>query len=93
MNINHTRTMVRAALDGLLDEVPFVTDPIFGVEVPTECPEVPEEVLQPRLTWHDKDAYDRQARRLASMFSENFAAYADGVAPEVAAAGPRVDHS
>jgi phosphoenolpyruvate carboxykinase (ATP) len=93
MNINHTRTMVRAALDGLLEEVPFVTDPIFGVEVPTECPEVPEEVLQPRLTWHDKDAYDRQARRLAAMFAENFTGYAEGVAPEIAAAGPRVDHS
>jgi phosphoenolpyruvate carboxykinase (ATP) len=91
MNINHTRTMVRAALDGLLDDVPYVTDPVFGVSVPTECPEVPEEVLQPRLTWHDKDAYDRQARILAAMFAENFAAYADGVSEAVRSAGPVVD--
>jgi phosphoenolpyruvate carboxykinase (ATP) len=91
MNIAHTRTMVRAALNGLLDEVPTVVDPIFGVAVPTTCPEVPDEVLQPRHTWHDKDAYDRQARKLARMFADNFEAYAAGVAPEIAAAGPRLD--
>ena len=61
MNIDHTRKMVRAALNGRLDDVPTVTDPIFGVEVPTSCPDVPSEVLQPRETWADPDAYDRQA--------------------------------
>jgi phosphoenolpyruvate carboxykinase (ATP) len=91
MDINHTRSMVRAALDGRLDGVPTVTDPIFGVEVPTSCPDVPSELLQPRTTWADPDAYDRQARALAHMFVENFAAYADGVSPSVRAAGPRID--
>jgi phosphoenolpyruvate carboxykinase (ATP) len=90
MDINHTRSMVRAALDGRLDGVPTVTDPIFGVEVPTSCPDVPAEFLQPRATWADPDAYDRQARALAHMFAENFATYADGVSPSVRAAGPRV---
>ena len=60
-----------------------------GVEVPRACPGVPAELLQPRSTWADADAYDRTARRLAAMFAENFAAYADGVPPDVAAAGPR----
>jgi phosphoenolpyruvate carboxykinase (ATP) len=91
MNINHTRSMVRAALDGRLDGVPTVTDPVFGVQVPTSCPDVPDEVLQPRGTWPDPADYDQQARRLAAMFVENFAAYADGVDEEVRAAGPRVD--
>jgi phosphoenolpyruvate carboxykinase (ATP) len=91
MNIAHTRTMVRAALNGLLDDVPTVVDPIFGVAVPTTCPEVPDEVLQPRHTWHDKDAYDRQARKLARMFASNFEAFREGVAPGIAAAGPRID--
>ncbi len=91
MNINHTRSMVRAALDGKLDDVPTRLDPIFGVEVPTTCPDVPEEVLDPRRTWGDKDAYDRQARTLAAMFAENFEKYADGVSPSVRAAGPRVE--
>jgi phosphoenolpyruvate carboxykinase (ATP) len=90
MNINHTRSMVRAALSGALDGVPTVTDPVFGVEVPTTCPEVPDGVLQPRTTWSDGAAYDRQADALARMFVENFAAYADGVPESVRAAGPRV---
>jgi phosphoenolpyruvate carboxykinase (ATP) len=90
MDINHTRSMVRAALDGRLDGVATITDPIFGVEVPTSCPEVPAEFLQPRGTWADPEAYDRQARALAHMFAENFAAYADGVSESVRAAGPRV---
>jgi phosphoenolpyruvate carboxykinase (ATP) len=90
MNINHTRAMVRAALSGALDDVPTVTDPIFGVEVPTACPDVPDEVLQPRSTWNDPAAYDHQAAALARMFVENFAAYADGVPESVRAAAPKV---
>jgi phosphoenolpyruvate carboxykinase (ATP) len=91
MNIDHTRSMVRAALNGLLDGVPTRTDPIFGVSVPTAVPDVPARFLQPRETWSDPDAYDRQARTLARMFAENFARYADGVAPNVREAGPRTD--
>jgi phosphoenolpyruvate carboxykinase (ATP) len=70
--------------------VPTVTDPIFGVEIPTSVPDVPAAFLQPRSTWADRAAYDRQARALAHMFAENFAAYADGVSASVRAAGPRV---
>ena len=90
MNINYTRAMVRAALDGRLDDVEFVVDPIFGVEVPTTCPDVPAEFLQPRNTWQDKDAYDEQARKIARMFQENFEKYADGVSEAVRHAGPKV---
>jgi len=90
MDINHTRSMVRAALDGRLDDVPTVADPVFGVAVPTSCPDVPASFLQPRSTWADPAAYDRQAAALARMFVENFAAYADGVPESVRAAGPRV---
>jgi phosphoenolpyruvate carboxykinase (ATP) len=90
MNINHTRSMVRAALSGALDGVPTVTDPVFGVEVPTSCPEVPSDVLQPRTTWADGAAYDREAAALARMFAENFRVYEDGVSESVRAAGPRV---
>jgi phosphoenolpyruvate carboxykinase (ATP) len=90
MDINHTRSLVRAALDGRLDDVPTVTDPIFGVEIPTACPDVPADVLQPRSTWADGAAYDHQAAALARMFVENFAAFADGVPDSVRAAGPAV---
>ena len=90
MNIHHTR------LDGPRGprrsprRRPTVTDPIFGVEVPTSCPDVPSEVLQPRATWPDPKAYDRQAKRLAAMFVENFERYAVGVGDDVRAAGPRI---
>ncbi len=90
MNINYTRAMVRAALNGLLDGVETVIDPTFGVAVPVSCPEVPSEFLQPRNTWPDTDAYDERARILARMFEENFAKYADGVSEAVRDAGPRV---
>ena len=88
MNIAHTRSMVRAALEGGLAGVPTRIDPNFGVAVPMSCPEVPESFLDPRSTWADPDAYDRAAAKLSEMFRENFAAYADGVDAAVAAAGP-----
>ena len=93
MNINHTRTMVRAALNGQLDRIPTRTDPIFGVEVPSQVPGVPAEVLHPRGTWQDTSAYDEQAEKLAAMFADNFRAYADGVPESVRTAGPKVIES
>ena len=89
MNITWTRQMVRAALSGALDNVPTRTDPTFGFEVPTHCPDVPTEVLWPRDTWADKDAYDARASQLAQMFVDNFKQYEDRVSEAVRAAGPR----
>jgi phosphoenolpyruvate carboxykinase (ATP) len=90
MHIDHTRSMVRAALSGALDDVSYETDPVFGLDVPTSCPDIPADVLRPRATWADPDAYDRQAAALAAMFVENFRAYEDGVPGAVRAAGPRL---
>jgi phosphoenolpyruvate carboxykinase (ATP) len=91
MRIDHTRTMVRAALQGRLDDVEYELDRVFGVEVPLQVPGVPDEVLRPRDTWPDPEAYDAKARELARMFAENFADYADGVSEEVRSAGPHVE--
>jgi phosphoenolpyruvate carboxykinase (ATP) len=91
MNIAHTRAMVRAALGGALTDVPTRVDPNFGVAVPTTCPDVPPSFLDPRTTWTDPAAYDAAATKLAAMFRDNFAAYADGVSPAIAAAGPRAE--
>jgi len=90
MNINHTRTMVRAALNGELRDVPTRLDPIFNIAVPVSVPGIPDEVLDPRGTWQDKAAYDTQARKLAAMFADNFTAFAKGVPASVRGAGPRV---
>jgi phosphoenolpyruvate carboxykinase (ATP) len=91
ISIAHTRAMVRAALGGELGGVPMVMDPVFGLQVPTACPGVPAEVLQPRSTWSDQAAYDEQARKLARMFVENFRTFADGVSPEILAAAPSIE--
>ncbi len=89
MEIGHTKAMLRAALSGKLDGVEMRVDPVFGLRVPRSCPDVPPEVLDPRSTWKDPAAYDLTARKLAGMFHENFAQYADQVTPEVRAAGFR----
>ena len=88
MDIEHTRNIVRAAIGGQLDRATYEDDPIFRVAVPTSVPGVPDELLQPRATWVDPDAYDATARRLAAMFAANFAEYADGVSEGVRGAGP-----
>ena len=88
MKISYTRAMIRAILNGSLAQTQTTPDPIFGVNVPVSCPEVPDEVLQPRNTWEDKDAYDRQAKDLARRFNENFKKYEAGVSDAVRAVAP-----
>jgi phosphoenolpyruvate carboxykinase (ATP) len=90
MPLDMTRAMVVAALDGTLDTAPMRLDPVFGIEVPRAVPGVADRLLDPRSTWRDPSAYDAQARMVAGMFRDNFARFVPDVAPEVAAAGPRV---
>jgi len=89
MKISYTRAMIRAILNGSLAQVETQPDPIFGVNIPVSCPEVPNEVLQPRNTWADKDAYDRQAKDLARRFNENFKKYEEGVSEAVRGVAPK----
>jgi phosphoenolpyruvate carboxykinase (ATP) len=86
MKISYTRAMVRAALAGELDRVETRTDAFFGLAVPALVPGVPSEVLDPRHTWADKMAYDRQAEKLLRMFEANFVEYAPLVPERVRAA-------
>ncbi len=90
MKIAYTRAMVNAALNGQLDDIEYVPDPVFGVDVPTSCPDVPAEVLAPKNTWSDGDTYDEQAGKLAGMFAENFKQFEAEVPDKVKAAGPKV---
>jgi phosphoenolpyruvate carboxykinase (ATP) len=85
MPIKATRALLRAALEGELDDADYRLDPVFGFEVPLEVPGVDPLLLDPRSTWRDSDAYDRKAGELAHMFRENFEQFGD---PEIAAAGP-----
>jgi phosphoenolpyruvate carboxykinase (ATP) len=88
MSISYTRAMIRAALAGELDAVPYAMDPIFNLAVPASCPDVPPGVLKPRETWSDAAAYDQQAARLAQMFADNFRTFEGEVSADVRAAGP-----
>ncbi|MDX1996419.1 MAG: phosphoenolpyruvate carboxykinase [Thermoanaerobaculia bacterium] len=90
MKLAYTRRMVKAALSGELDAVATVADPIFGIAVPTAVPDVPSEILNPKNTWADPEAYDRQAAKLARMFVDNFEKFASGVSEAVRQAGPKV---
>jgi phosphoenolpyruvate carboxykinase (ATP) len=88
IEINYTRAMIRAILDGSLASIETRMDPVFGLALPVRCPGVPDSVLDPRSTWADGEAYDVQARDLATMFIDNFAAFAERAPTEVRAAGP-----
>ena len=90
ISIRHTRALLNAALNGRLDSVKYTKDPIFGFEVPLECPGVPDDVLSPSSSWGDQKEYDRRYRDLAMRFKENFAKFTDNTSPEVLEAGPKV---
>jgi phosphoenolpyruvate carboxykinase (ATP) len=88
VSIKHSRAMVTAALTGALDIVKYRHDDLFNLDVPTECPGVPSDVLDPKLTWQDKDAYDLSAKKLAQMFVDNFKKF-KSVDPAIVNAGPK----
>jgi phosphoenolpyruvate carboxykinase (ATP) len=89
MPIQHTRSLLAAALEGKLDGVELDKDRNFGLLVPTACPEVPKEILNPRGTWGDTGAYDAQARDLVGRFQDNFAKYDAYVDDTVKSAAPQ----
>jgi phosphoenolpyruvate carboxykinase (ATP) len=90
MKLSYTRAMITAALNGELDNVKFETLPVFGLHYPTTCPNVPVEILNPRNTWADKNAYDNKAADLAQKFVKNFEQYASHANEEIMAAAPKV---
>lgn len=89
MKLKYTRAMVTAALNGEIEDADFRHDSIFNVDIPQSCAGVPSEVMNPRDTWADKDAYDETARRLAGMFQKNFSDNYPDMDPEIAGAGPK----
>jgi phosphoenolpyruvate carboxykinase (ATP) len=91
MKLKYTRAMIDAALDGELENVAYKIHPIFGLNVPQECPNVPSEVLNPKDTWADQAAYDKQAHQLARSFKENFDQFAEYANEEIMAGAPLTD--
>ncbi|QEE49059.1 phosphoenolpyruvate carboxykinase (ATP) [Flavobacterium alkalisoli] len=88
MKLKYTRAMITAALNGELDNVEYKTHKVFGLAIPQTCPNVPDEVLNPRTTWDDKDAYDAKAHELAESFRKNFAKFEEFANDEIMAGAP-----
>ncbi|MEO6785991.1 MAG: phosphoenolpyruvate carboxykinase (ATP), partial [Chthoniobacteraceae bacterium] len=93
IRLSLTRAMVSAVLSGNLAGVETRPDPIFGVGIPVAVPGVPDDVLQPRETWKNPDAYDRKARELAMMSKANFEENASDAPAEIKGAGPQLPPS
>jgi phosphoenolpyruvate carboxykinase (ATP) len=89
MEIQYTRALIRAALEGELDQVEVRQEPVFGLHVPQSCPGVPPGILNPRDTWEDPRLYDEKGRELAGLFRKNFESFVDTVDEAVIQAGPR----
>jgi phosphoenolpyruvate carboxykinase (ATP) len=89
IKLKYTRAIIDAIHSGALANVQCVEDPHFGFAVPTSCPEVPPDLLQPRNTWSDKAAYDDKAKKVAALFRENFKKYEAQASAEVRAGGPK----
>lgn len=90
MNLKHTRAIIDDIHNGSLNSAATETDPVFGLEIPVACPDVPAEIMVPRKTWDDKEAYDETAQKLASLFVENFKKFEEGASQAILAAGPKV---
>ena len=89
IKLSYTRALITATLNGELEKVKFNTLPVFNLHMPTLCPNVPSEILNPRNTWKDKDAYDAKASELAKSFVKNFDQYASEANEEILSAAPR----
>ena len=89
IKLAYTRAMVTAALNGNLENVEYKHHDIFNVDYPISCPGVPENNLDPREMWQDKDAYDLQANKLAQMFVDNFGAKYPDMPSAIVEAGPK----
>lgn len=89
IKLKYTRAMVSAALSGELDNVEYELDPIFNINIPKSCPNVPGEMLNPRNQWTDRNAYETSAKSLAKKFTENFEQKYPDMPKNIANAGPK----
>jgi phosphoenolpyruvate carboxykinase (ATP) len=88
IKLSYTRSLITAALNGSLQDVAYTSHPVFGLEMPNECPNVPTELLNPINSWADKNAYNAQADQLADMFTKNFGQFEAAAGEEVLQGGP-----
>lgn len=89
MPLKYTRAIIDAIHDNRLSEAPTTEDKTFGLQIVTECPGVPKEMLVPKMSWKKPEEYDAKAAHLAELFKKNFKKYEEGTSEEIRKAGPR----
>ena len=89
IKLKYTRSMITAALNGELNDVAYKNHPVFGLNMPVSCPNVPDDLLFPKNTWEDKNAYDFKANELAKAFRANFEQFADNANEKTLKASPK----
>ena len=90
IKLRYTRAMIAAALKGELDDVQYTKHEVFGISFPNQVPNVPDDMLNPKNTWSDKEAYDAQAAKLSIAFNKNFEKFADKANEEILNAAPKI---
>lgn len=91
ISLKHTRRLITAVLNGEMSEVEFKEFPVFGLQIPATCPDVPSEILDPRNSWTDKDAFDKKRIGLAQMFVSNFEQFESKVSDDINSAAPKFE--
>lgn len=91
ISLTHTRALITAALENKLEKVEYTTHDIFGLAMPMTCPGVPDDILNPKHTWSDMEAYEHEANNLAVAFLKNFEKFSDFASEDVMAGAPRVN--
>ncbi len=89
ISLKYTRAMITAILNNQLEDVEYKKHEIFGLHIPSTCPNVPSEILHPKNTWLNKEAYDTKANELANAFNKNFMQFADNANEEILSAAPK----
>ena len=90
IKLSYTRTMIESVFQRKFQGVTKATHPNFGMQIPTHCEGIPDEILLPWKSWQDENAYQNQSNRLAKMFAENFEQYVSGVDENIRNAGPKL---
>ena len=90
ISLKYTRAMITAAINNDLADVDFETHNVFGLNMPKNCPEVPDQILNPKNTWKESSKYDVKANELARAFNKNFIQFADQANNEILTAAPKV---
>jgi phosphoenolpyruvate carboxykinase (ATP) len=88
IKLSYTRAMISAAINGELDNVSYHRHPIFQTMIPATCPNVPDDVLDPKNTWPSENEYEESANKLAEAFNNNFRKYLNDDTAHLLAAGP-----